>query len=84
MTLKPSHITVEVPLDHGGTLTLRARYSVFLKEGLAAMKESGTAPPMSDEDILKILDVVISHCAKGAAKASITIPDKPDKKEDKW
>ena len=82
MSLKPSHITVEVPLDHGGTLTLRARYSVFLKEGLAAMKESGASPPMSDEDILKILDIVISHCAKGAAKASINVND--EKKEDKW
>lgn len=87
MSCTPSHITVEIPLENGGTLTLRSRYSVFLQEGLKRLKSNKGCPPMEDDAILKIIDTVISACATGAASTNVAAckdEEVEKKKGDMW
>ena len=86
--MTPSHITLEVPLDNGSTLSLRSEYQHFLKAGVAKLMTTKNCPPLSDKEMMRLVDTMISTCALEAAKDMPTakgfLDDDDDKKEDKW
>lgn len=83
MKITISHITLEVPVADGTVMSIRSDYKTFLSRGVGSLRKMKAIIPLNftDDQLVKIMDAMISTCARACTLAALDDSEDDDKEE---